>query len=669
MSRLSSSDFRNLVKASITHTDELDAERQYLVQRAPNIIEWVARKEFLDQPSIYEFYGAYTTLRDFFELRCPFCNDHIPKKIWTPGDASSGLPRSVLESEVLLTWNSKYEDDACPKCNVTRMALVEEGLFNNHRVLHLILGQRAGKSTLLAMVGTYIEHVLLGLAHSVTEGLSGYFGTAQGDGFDISYVASTEDQGDKTIWAKYRKFRRRSPWFGRYVPWIKQLESVQDTPEGMQPWRYNEADKFIKNGKADLTIDTLNSNSNGIAGRTRVFAAIDEICRMLQTDGARSGEEIYRTMMASCQTVVGQVDNYGLVPWLGMIASISSPMAVEDYGMQLLAMAKEDKRMYTEKWATWDYNPEQPFHLYEAMLKKDRVGTMRNFGASPPHAATPLIEREDDFRGAIDDLAEPTATFREVILPDLNSKKDGSSFLAVELEDAKLILRGEPRYVAADAGKNFDAFSLACAHGEEDANGNIITVYDWIVRLVTRNMKQEVYFESIFNLLKKLKDRMFINTIEFDHWNSTTIIQRLRNELGMFAQEAVTKPEHFIQFMRDVYGGQVRFLPPLASDANVDPPFMSAQGALIYELLHLERDPKNDKVYNPKKGLRKGWDSDDTARVAVHVHRMVQDQGFTKKQMDNSLEARRKRSEFGLAKWAAQGRGRVFNPSRGALRL
>src|SRR5262249_937201 len=136
-----------------------------------------------------------------------------------------------------------------------------------------------------------------------------------------------------------------------------------------------------------------------------------------------------------------------------------------------------------------------------------------------------------------------------------------------------------------------------------------------------------------------------IKVVEFDHWVSTTIIQRIRNDLAIWAEPAETKPEHFLKFMRDAYTGHVQLLPEGTQDIYMDPARKSAAGATIYELLKLERDPTTDKVFNPLKGQVKGKNSDDAARVAVHVHRLVQDQGFTERQDDTSRRARRKRSE------------------------
>lgn len=658
-------DISAIVHKSVDLGQALDSEREYLIKRAPNAIEWITKPEYLNQPSIYNYYGAYSLVKEFFELRCPVCNvgpNAVPRIPWTEGQASSGLSRETLEAEVLLVWTPKYDDDSCPKCGTTRAEFVEDGLFNNHRVLHAIVGQRSGKSTVLAQLGTYIEHVVYTIAHGFEGGLHKYLGMPKGDTLDISYVASTDTQAKLTIWAKYRGFREQAPWFKRYVPWLKTQEGLQDTPDGMQRWTYQESDKIIKNGLVRLNIDSLNSNSNGLAGRTRILAAIDEICRMEMTEGPRSGVEVYRSMIASCQTVQTRVEQYGLVPWLGMIASISSPISEGDYGMQLLQQAKEDPRMFTIHKAVWDFNPAEPYSAYHDMLRKDRIGTMRNFGARPPAAASPLIERVEDFRSAaIGYDLEPTALFSPYKFTD----STGVSMLGVQLDHADLIINGPQRFIAVDAGKNFDAFSVACAHGENDEDGNMITVYDWLIRLVTESSAQEVYFESVYGLLAELTQYMTIKTVEFDHWQSTMIVQRIRNDLAVWAEEQETKPEHFIKFMRDAYGGYIKMLPELEDDKRLDPPYKSAQGAALYELLHLERDPKNDKVFNARKGKLRGWDSDDAARVCVHVHRLVQDQGYTERQDDTSRRARRKRSEVAMADWTAGSRGHVFDPKNG----
>jgi len=112
-------------------------------------------------------------------------------------------------------------------------------------------------------------------------------------------------------------------------------------------------------------------------------------------------------------------------------------------------------------------------------------------------------------------------------------------------------------------------------------------------------------------------------------------------------------------------------LPPDPRDLNerdewaTDPPLMAAQSCALYELESLEEDPDTQKVYNPRKGERRGWCSNDVAEVCVHVHKMVQESGYTKKDNDRSRQAARKRSEGDAAAFIAGGGGGVYNPARG----
>lgn len=646
--------FRASLEDSVKFGEHLDRERQYLIQRAPNAIEWITGPSFCNQPSLFQHWGAYQLVKEFFELRCPHCNDGFPEDSW-------GLSRETMESEVLLRHNPKYDDMQCPRCGVTQSELIDNGVCRGFHYGIGIIGQRSGKSSTAALMASYMEHVALTIAHGYDGGLSSYFGVPRGELLHATCVASTDTQSKETIWAKYIGYRANSPWFQRYVPWVKSQEKVQATPEGMKLLEYRESDKSIKNELIGLSIDSLNSNSNGLAGRTRLWAMIDEICRMEQTESSKSAQEVYRTMDASCQTIQSRTDQYGLLPWMGTVFAISSPIAEDDMGMRLLQ--SPDPRTYKVHKATWEFNPWEPYEAYVEKLKRDYVGTMRNFGARPPGTASPFIDRPSDFvKSAVDMKLKPTATFDTYEMSD----DLGRSYLAVRLAGMPLLRDGYARYIAVDAGKNFDAFSVACAHGEEQPDGTVITVYDWVIRLLTTRKNQEVYFEGVYQLMEELTKRMHIARVEFDHWNSTHIIQRLRTNLQLRAEEAVTTAEHFIKFLRDSYSDRMRLLPPLPDDDALDPPYKSAQGAALWEILHLERDPKNDKVFNSKKGRTKGWNSDDTARVIVHAHRLVQDRGYTVDQDDTSRRARAKRAEHARAEWLSQGGGGIVKPMMGS---
>lgn len=646
----------------------IDDERQYLVRPAPNAIEWVIDKSFCNVPSLFEMSRQYQVIRDFFQLRCPICNlggygDGEPGDCW-------GKSRDYLESEALLVWSAAYNDDACPRCRLTRSELVADGLLKNFNQFHGLVGQRAGKSITAALIGTYVEHRLYTIAHSFPGGFHAYLGIPSSELFEMTFLASNEVQGADTIWAKFRGFRVNSPWFQRYVPWVKEQEKAQLTPPGMEPWEYNEIDKKVVNQHPSvrLILNSLNSNSSGLRGRTRVFAAADEISHMQQTDSKLSADEVYVGLENSLRTVRSRVKLHGRLPWLGCMLSVTSPVSINDKGMKLLKIADKVEGMYAFKYATWEFNPLEPRENFNDEYAKDPIRAERDFGANPPTAANPLVYDVGRFKKlAIDYKLEPTARLETYGFQDPH----GQDYIGVKYSDAD-IRRDWPRYVVFDAGKNFDAFAGVCAHGErvraEDGTERIVTVYDWVMRILP-GQGMEVFFDSVFDLVKKLKEKQNIVRVEFDRWNSVQIIQQIR-QLGIRAEQVSTKDEDYKNFVSDAYAGLLRMLPPADDDVDdyndwkVDPPFMRPQTCAIYELEGLERDPVTDKVSNPRKGERRGWSSNDVAQVCVHAHKLIREQGYVEKEGDTSKRAAMKRGEHESAQWLAAKQGSVISPKR-----
>lgn len=646
-------------KSSDTHI----SEQRYLSQPAPNAIVWAASPEFLSlmnkegKPAVYDYPRTYQIIRDVFQLRCPVCNPggfiHIPNPVTV---SSAGHPadcwgkgQEYLESEALLEWNAEYQDDMCPKCRTLRAEFEQDELLEKVNQLHLVCGMRSGKSvTAGSYLGTYVEHRLITLGMNNPEGLHGALGLPLKDMFEMTFLASTDTQSKDTIWAKYRAARTNSAWFKRYVPWVTEEEKLQETPPGMLPWSYTENAKRIENGHLKLTITSLNSNSAGLAGRTRVAGFIDEIGRMLQTDSRMAADEIYRTIDASMQTVRTRAKLASAPRWLGFTCSVTSPLAQHDKAMELLKASPETPGMLAYHYATWDFNPYETRDMFDAAYAKDPVGAERDFGANPPTAAHPFIYDKPRFRDSVIKIGNmPLAMFSQYVISDPN----GMNYLALRYEDAKLV-RDYPRVIVFDAGKNFDAFAGTCAHGEwrDTPDGRrLVTVFDFHIRLVPFE-GGEIFFDSIPEVLRHLRDKIVLTRAEFDRWNSVQIIQQIRM-LGINAAQVSTADADYRKFRQDAMSGLVEMLPipdgELREDGTWrnDPPMMSPAAAVIYELEGLEEDPNTGKVWNPRKGERRGYNSNDLAQTAVHAHKLIQETGYSKRQTDNSAEMRLRRGE------------------------
>jgi hypothetical protein len=640
-----------------------DSEAEYLKIPAPNIIEFVASPQYLNLPSVYKYTRQYQVLRDFFQCLCPICNSLKPDDIdcWNKG-------KEYLQSQSLLVWSQQYNDDVCPKCGSTRAELLEDKMLDKYNQLHGIVGMRSGKTATAGMMGTYTEHRLITLGMNQPDGkLATYFGLLPKQPFEVTFIASTEVQSNDTIWAYFRSFRVDSPWFRRYVGWAKGKQASQDTPSGMEGWKYQETNREIENGHIGVKFNSKNSNSSGLAGRTRIASFVDELSRFKQTESSMSAEEAYRVMENSLRTVRSAVMNRGLLNWLGIMASISSPISIDDKGMELLYQSSRIKEMYAFHYATWEFNPEEKREYYNDAYEKDPVGTERDFGAKPPLAANPLVIDPEKFQTrAVDPELKPTAKLEIIPFTDKTNQRYHRAHM-VECH----LKRDSSRYICFDAGQNFDSFAGACGHIEikelPDGNQEYVTVLDWVLKILPTK-DQEVWFDSVVDIVDFQMKSQKIAQVEFDRWNSVTLIQQIRN-LGVRAEQKTIKVPDYIKFVADSIMGRVKLLPPVAEDTNLEPPFKSAAATAIYEMTRLERSIDDKKVYNPKKGKRRGYDSDDVAVCIVHLHKMIQDSQIMPTGAKlRSREARLKREDIGGQQFQMGKCGTVFSPSRLGVR-
>jgi hypothetical protein len=641
------------VQARHSNTPKVDEGFIHATTRTPNAVEWGTGAKWLGVDSLFHHVRQYQILRDFFQLRCPLpsCNDQseAAADCWGKG-------REYLQSENLLVFNTSANEDVCPSCKTTRSEFNQDKLFTLYNQMHLVCGMRSGKTSVAAVMGTYIEHCIIALGHK--HGLDKYFKQLPGQKLDITFIASTDVQSKDTIWAKYTELRRHSDWYQNYVRWTKKLEVEQKTPNGMKPLSYEELEKEIRNDFLGLNVKSMNSNSGGMAGRTRIAAFVDELARFEVSDTARGADEVYRVLENSLRTIRSISVKNPEIPWLGTMVSVSSPISIEDKSMRLLKQAPQIKGMYAKHYATWDFNPEQPRDMFDDDFSKDPIGAMRDFGAMPPSAASPLISDPDMFRRmAIQPDLKPTTQFRQVVHTD----RAGREYISAQLTNSRLSSDGE-RFICFDASSSFDQFAGACAHGEwvETPEGRqLITVYDWVFRLLPEGKpRRDVWFDFVVQVIEQMAKSYVIGRVEFDRWQSTYLIQQIRDR-GISTEMRGTKTDDFLKFVADVNFSRVRMLPPNPDDAQLEPPFMSAQGLAFYELERLERDTDLGKVYNPRKGQRRGYNSDDVATVVVHVNDMVQST-VVDLSTSNTRQVRLHREQMGGSNWS--GRGALFRP-------
>ena len=628
----------------ILGAEPVGAER-FDLPRAVNVIQWVSGREFLDFPEVYSHWGQYQFLRDFFQLRCPVCNPFDLDGVG-PGNCW-GKTKTQLEDEVLLERAPKYgESDVCPKCKGTRDEFVNDGLMRDYNTAMLCIGMCSGKSAIAGALATYLEHEIYCFAGFERDILVKKFRQAPGTSFDIGFVATSAKQAEKTIWDYFISMRERSPWMQRYVKRIKSLQSKQINV-GMKLWEYKELTKVIENGLIGVSFQSLHSNSASMAGATRIAAFIDELARFDTTESKRSADEVWRVLSASLKTM-RQVASVFKFPanLFGLKMATSSPISIDDKMMTMLGKSDELDSMYAIRTATWNWNPFQPRSSFEEQFKEDPIQAERDFGANPPLTETPFIEDVPRFSKSVDPGLTPSAIFRIIYPEDALNRQ----YIGIELVDA-IISPNIPRFVCFDAGESRDSFAGAMGYPgwvevapdpdslDQSVRRILVTIYDWVFRILPEDKpKRTVWFESVVQIIRHLKDHFRISQVVFDRWNSVSLIQNIR-AFGVPAEQEGVTASDFLNFKSDAYMGRVKLLPPATLPdgvpelefledgqvrMHVTPDLMSASGVGVYELVKLSRSSDLKKIYNPKKGSRRGYNSDDVAQVIVGVHRMVQ---------------------------------------------
>lgn len=600
---------------------------------APNAVEFIESPEFLDGPELHV--PQYEVVRDFFELLCPRCNDI--DRIYDKED----IPR---DDQILFRYNT------CPKCGLNKLQHADR--FRNCNELIGVVGMRGGKSVLIACMSAYILHELL-----CVENLQEKLGVVKSQEIDAAFVAASGEQASETIYGHFRGFYDNSPWFQAYRKKLLDLEIADPTlRRGDLYWQ---TEKSIHFREKHIRVKSLTSNSGTIAGKTRIFAVIDELSRMDMGESKRSAGEVYRVLKRSLITIksaVARLRKKGIydIPDARMFC-ISSPMFEDDKSMQLLKLAKRSDKMFAFHRSTWEFNPEITQEDLADEYSLDPVGSERDYGANPPGAENPFVYNTTAIELCISSERTNMFDLREIFF---EQKVDQYVFAYVRPEIVQMRWHNLHEYVIhCDPGEKQDSFCLAIGHLEEDK-----AIIDGAIecRPIYKNNKQgmkprDVYFPAFVELIKNLNNQISLKYVSYDRWNSTEQIQQLRSNRILAFKKDICRDD-YVRFASSVYSRAIEF-PKRENDA-LDP--MTTRNMpcakAVAELKKLNDDGR--VVDHPKQG------SSDMIQCYVGVHRLLQHPDLVISEQELKANQRR-RGMFGYRRKV----GRVIKlPQRGSRR-
>jgi hypothetical protein len=588
------------------------------LEKAPNAIIFIESPLYLAGPTLHD--PQFEVVRDFFELLCPICND--VQRIHYTNDVPRG--------EQIL-----FEYDVCPRCNINKSAIRDE--FNNYNELIGVVGMRGGKSVVVACMCSYVLHELL-----CVDDLQDRLGLVRSQEVDGAFVAVSAEQATETIYGHFRGFYDQSPWFQNYKKALREME-ISD-PSFRRGDLYWETDRYILFAEKRIRIKSLTSNSGSIAGKTRIFAVIDELSRMDSGESKRSANEVYRVLKRSLLTIKASVDklrkqNIYDVPDARMFC-ISSPMFDDDKSMQLLKQAQETRHMFAFHRTTWEFNPEITQELLADEFASDPIGAERDYAANPPGALHPFIKNPDIIEVCIDDKKVNCLDLQEL---NFDQEVKGFIFHYIKLVLDKITYRNLYDYVIhCDPGQTSDSFCLAIGH-RSDGFVHIDGCLE--ARPIPKNQRggaiaREVFFPAITDIIIQLSNKVSLKMISYDRWNSTEQLHKLRGKNILAWQKNIDR-EDYNNFKNAMIANKLRFCRKENQYADPKVQRMIPCAKALWELRHLNDDGMRVDHLEGK--------SSDMIQCYVGVYRLLEhpDRVISIQEMQKQNKAQGMRRAYG----------------------
>lgn len=278
--------------------------------------------------------------------------------------------------EIIKTWdidqpwlwegeNSKYELLKKYKNDPTRF-------FTD---LVLVLGRRAGKSFMTALIATYEAYKLICIPDPQE-----YYGISAN--IWIINTASTKEQANSEIFEEIRKFINNCPVFdgriGHDIDGYMWLRTDADLERNKKIEKYGG-----KPVKGSIVVAAGSSNSRGLRGHTAVMCIYDELAHFVEGESSQksTSEEVYTALAPSCLTLSHKGE--------GRNIAISSPDLAQGFFFKHYNDAKDNEGFLLFQIPTWNANPLYPRdgQYISNAYKKDFERANAEYGARFRQAA------------------------------------------------------------------------------------------------------------------------------------------------------------------------------------------------------------------------------------------------------------------------------------------
>lgn len=481
--------------------------------------------EFLNSPQFLNIKGWARQNEigvKLFSEWCPnctdvewFCSNPDPTKLSVPVKTSL----AKFKKKVCLLEHGK-----CPKCKARKVDLMQSGKLPVYDELIGVAGQRASKSKMVAgMIAPYILHRYLKTPNPLAT-----LGLLPSETLHMTFVALTYQQAEENLWHPFVGTIREAPWFRNYHAF---LDSVGDRL-GEELYKFK--DTFLMYRHRPLRAYASGPNKRTLRGRTRLFAAIDELgwfdFEQANNKERTDAHEVYIALKRSLLTVRNAVHKVrrrqrtDLAP--ALMANVTSPSSLRDKAMSLLRAVPTTPGMFGFHHATWEINPDITRQDLNDEFNVTPIEAERDYGANPPLSANPFFRSQALLEAAMA-YGKNACRIKTQCIKRL---RDGTRYTVANF--LTLAAGQEPSILALDAGStnNSFAFSIITRFGDKIR----VPVIGELIPRPGYQINFNAMYERVFKPLIRTRN---VRLVVADRWQSIKLLHDIEEEFGVKVQQ------------------------------------------------------------------------------------------------------------------------------------
>ena len=276
-----------------------------------------------------------------------------------------------------------------------------------------------------------------------------------------------------------------------------------------------------------------------------------------------NADEVYKSLSNSLRTVRAAANlllekGFDAVP-TAYFVNLSSPSSRRDKIMELVRKSMDSTKIFGIQLPTWRANPTMPRSMFDEEFKRDPVGAMRDFGAEPPLANSPLLSNTDLILAAASTKAKNPIKIKHV-------QFEGKSNTTLYAKILGMKDGTHPSVLAIDAGYTNNSFACVVGHLIDSKKAKI----DLMVEVQPVPGTPLNYSLIYKHILAPIIRRRNVQIFAADRWNSIKLLQDAEDEFGIKHVIYSLKYRDMVAFKDYMESGQLKYPAPTWDLAEIE---------------------------------------------------------------------------------------------------